>query len=98
MFSTAATSRKVLPVEQKLRKLKKRIFRLKAMEKRLPKKQNPYEIIRKSIENMNSLPSAKYKQAPDEIEQSPLNSEASRGRFNFLRFKKLEKKIWPRKI
>ena len=47
---------------------------------------------------MNSLPSAKYKQAPDEIEQSPLNSEASRGRFNFLRFKKLEKKIWPRKI
>ena len=29
------------------------------MEKRLSKKSNPYEIIKKSVDNMNSLPSAK---------------------------------------
>ena len=92
MFSTAVRGGKVFAVEQRLRELKKRIFRLKAMEKRLPKKQNPYEIMKKSVDNMNSLPSEKNKQAPNEIEKSSLNSEASRERFNFVRSKKLEKK------
>ena len=41
---------------------------------------------------MNSLPSAKYKQTPNEIEKESLNSEGSRERFNFLRLQKLEKK------
>ena len=34
---------------------------------------------------MDSLPSAKYKQTPNEIEKNSLNSEASRETFNFLR-------------
>ena len=38
------------------------------------------------------MPSEKNKQAPNEIEKSSLNSEASRERFNFVRSKKLEKK------
>ena len=56
---------------------------------------------------MNSLPSAKYKQTPNEIKKNSLNSEASRERFNFLRLKKnreekvrqekLNKKIYKRK-
>ena len=32
---------------------------------------------------MNSLPSAKYKQTPNEIETTSLNSESSKERFNF---------------
>ena len=46
---------------------------------------------------MNSLPSAKYKQTPNEIEKNSLNSEVSKGRFNFLRLKKLEKKKLDKK-
>ena len=67
------------------------------MKKRLSKKPNPYEIIKKSVDNMNSLPSAKYKQTPNEIEKNSLNSEASKERFNFLRWKKLEKKKLKKK-
>ena len=47
---------------------------------------------------MNSLPSAKYKQTPNEIEKKSLNSEASRERLNFLRLKKIEKKSLTRKF
>ena len=46
---------------------------------------------------MNSLPSAKYQQAQNEIEKNSLNSEASREKFNFLRLKKLEKKKLDKK-
>ena len=60
------------------------------------KKQNLYEIIKKFVENMNSLPSTKYKQTPNEIEKNSLNSEASRERFNFLRLKK-KNRIYERK-
>ena len=63
------------------------------------KKQNLYEIIKKFVENMNSLPFTKYKQTPNEIEKNSLNSEASRERFNFLRLKKkTEKKNLTRKF
>ena len=97
IFLTAVRGGKAFAAEQKLRELKKRIFRLKAMKKRLSKKPNPYEIIKKSVDNMNSLPSAKYKQTPNEIEKNSLNSEASKERFNFLRLKKLEKKKLDKK-
>ena len=46
---------------------------------------------------MNSLPSAKYKQTPNEIEKNSLNSEASKEKFNFLRLKKVEKKKLEKK-
>ena len=58
------------------------------MEKRLLKNPNPYEITKKSVDNMNNLPSAKYKQTPNEIGKNSLNSEASKERFNFLILKK----------
>ena len=48
--------------------------------------------MKKSVDNMNSAPSAKYKQTPNEIEKNSLNSEASKVKFNFSRLKKLEKK------
>ena len=58
------------------------------MEKRLSKKINPYEIIKKFVDNMNSLPSGKYKQTPNEILKNSLISEASNERFNFFKTKK----------
>ena len=47
MFSTTFTSWKAFVTKQKLRELKKRIFRLKAMEK-----PSPYKIIKKPVNNM----------------------------------------------
>ena len=46
---------------------------------------------------MNTLPSAKYKQTPYEIEKNSLNSEKSKERLNSLRLKKLEKKKLDKK-
>ena len=83
MFSTAVKAGNAFAAEQKLRELNKRISRLKAMEKMPSKKQNLYEIIKKFVENMNSLPSTKYKQTPNEIEKNSLNSEGSRERLIF---------------
>ena len=37
------------------------------MEKRLSKNPNLYKIIKRSVENVNNLPSVKYKQTPDEV-------------------------------
>ena len=51
--------------------------------------ENPQEIIRKFVENINSLPSAKYEQTPNEIEKNLLNSEASREILNYLRLKRI---------
>ena len=84
MFSTAVRGGKAFRAEQ----LKKKIFRLKAMKKRLSKKPSPYKIMKKSVDNMNSLPFAKYKQTPNKIEKNLLNSKASKERFNFLKLKK----------
>ena len=65
MFSTVIRGGKAFAAEQKIRELKKRIFRLKSLEKRSGKsKTRPlksYEIIRKSINNMNSLRPTKSK-------------------------------------
>ena len=83
MFSTAVKAGNAFAAEQKLRELNKRISRLKAMEKMPSKKQNLHEIIKKFVENMNSLPSTKYKQTPNEIEKNSLNSEGSRERLIF---------------
>ena len=56
---------------------------------------------------MNSLPTAKYNQIPNEIEKNTLSSEADRESFNFSRLKKIsqeksrperfDKKIYRRK-
>ena len=99
MLLTAARGGKAFETKQKLRELKKRIFRLKAMEKRLSKKINPYRITKKSVDNMSSLPSAKYEQTRNEIEKNSLNSEASKKRFKFLKLKKIrEEKVRQEKF
>ena len=61
IFSTAVRVGKAFATEQKLRELKKIIFRLKALEKIFSKRINPYEIIKKSVYNMNTQPTTKYK-------------------------------------
>ena len=66
-----------------------------------------YEIIKKSVDSMNSLPTEKYKQIPNNIERKTFKSKVDRERFNFFRLEKIsrqkvqleksEKKIYQRK-
>ena len=101
MFSTAIQGGKDFAAEKKLRELKKRIFGLRALERKNldGKKIRPYEIIKKFVGNMNSRPSTKYKQVPDKVENSVLASEASRKRFEEKKTgsRDLKKKIYQRK-
>ena len=54
MFSAPVRGGKAFAAEQKLRELKKRISKFKAIENNSSKKINQYQIITKSVENMNS--------------------------------------------
>ena len=47
--------------------------------------------MKKSVDNMNSQPRTKYKQAPHDIEKNTLSSEASRERINFSRLEKISR-------
>ena len=60
MFSTAVRSGKEFAAEQKIRELKKRIFRLLTLGKNIGLKKRPNEIIAKATDNMNSVPTPKY--------------------------------------
>ena len=92
MFSTAFRDGKAFDAKQKLRELKKRIFRLNALEKKFKgKRLRSYEIIKQSVENINSMPSAKYKQVPNEVDKNTIGSEANRERFNFARLEKIKR-------
>ena len=93
MFSTAARGGKSFAAKKKLGQLKKRIFTLKAIEKKFStdKRTRPYEIIKKLVENMINLPNAKYKQVQNDVEKNVLRYDPSRERFNFVRLEKINR-------
>ena len=70
MFSMAVRGGKAFAAEQKIRELKKRISRLSALQKNMKLKRSLNNIIKKAVDNMNSLPSPKYGIAPNEMEKS----------------------------
>ena len=91
MFSTAVRGGKAFVAEQKIRELKKRKSRLSALQKNMRVKRSPNNIIEKAVDNMNSLSSAKYGIAPNEIEKNSLLSEVYRERFDIRRLRKVSK-------
>ena len=108
MVSTAVRDRKVFAAEEKIKELKKIIFRLKLLEKKSKKVYiKTYEIVKKSTDYMNSLPSRKYGVSPNQIEKKYLESERYREQFNIRRIRisfgeirrqeKYQKKIYRRK-
>ena len=71
MFPTAVRGGYAFAAEQKIRELKKKIFRLKSLGKKPIKEHiKTYEIIKNSTDNMNSLPSRKYRVSPNEIKKN----------------------------
>ena len=76
MFSTAVRGGEAFAAEQKLRELKKRLSRLLVLQRNSKTKlKSPNILIQKAVENMNSLPTAKYGVEPDKIENSSLESD-----------------------
>ena len=91
MFSTAVRGGKAFAAEQNLRELKKRISRLLALRRNSKAKvKSPNLIIQKAVENMNSLPTAKYGVEPDEIEKRSLELLWYREWFDIRRLSKAQ--------
>ena len=68
MFSTAVRGGKAFASKQKIKELKKRIFRRKSLEKKLYKKRlKPIDIIQKVVINMKNLSGWKYGGKLEEI-------------------------------
>ena len=81
---------------------KRRKIRLGALEKEVSKRISPYEIIKKSVDYMNSLSKTKYKLIPNRIEKNTWSSEACRERLNWPRnllhtANRNEKSFWIKK-
>ena len=70
MFTTSIRDGKVFAAEQKIRELKSRIAKLKAISDKNKAKIPPTTIIRQSAENMNDVKSEKYGISPNDIEKN----------------------------
>ena len=92
MFSTAVRGGKAFADEQKLRELKKRLSRLLVLQRNSKAKlKSPNILIQKAVENMNSLPTAKYGDKPDKIEKRSLESDWFRDWFDIRRLSRISK-------
>ena len=93
MFSTRLRGGKAFAAEQKIRELKKVIFKTKRTYKLQKKKINSKQIIMKAVENLNKINSEKYGLPPDIIEKKSLESEYFKEIYDFHRLVKVTKGI-----
>ena len=92
MFSTAVRGGKAFAAKQKLRELKKRLSRLLLLQRNSKTKlKSPNILIQKAVENMNSLPTAKYGVEPDKIEKRSLESDWFWEWFDIRRLSRISK-------
>ena len=93
MFSSRLRGGKAFAAEQKIRELKKVIFKTKKTYKLQKKKINSREIIKKAVENLNRINSEKYGLPPDIIEKKSLENEYFKEIYDFHRLVKVTKGI-----
>ena len=92
MFSIAVRGGKAFAAEQKLRELKKRLSRPFVLQRNSKTKlKSPNILIQKAVENMNSLPTAKYGIEPDKIEKRSFKSDWFRDWFDIGRLSRISK-------
>ena len=95
MSTTNVQGGKAFATEQKIRELKNRILKIKAILDQNKTKISPTTITKRSAENMNNIIIEKYKLTPNEIEKRFLESERLRIKFNFDHIK-ISKKVSDR--
>ena len=93
MFSTNIRGGKAFAAEQKIRELKKILFKTKNVYKRSKKKINSKKVIEKAIENMNKINSEKYGLPPEIIEKKTLSDNVFKEMFDFYRMVKVSKAV-----
>ena len=91
MFSSRIRGGKAFAAEQKIRELKKIIFKTKNVYKMSKKKINSKKIIQKVIENMNKTNSEKYGLPPEIIEKRTLADNVFKEVYDFYRLVKVSK-------
>ena len=91
MFTTSIRDGKAFAAEQKIRELKSRIAKLKAISDKNKAKIPPTTIIRQSAENMNSVKSEKYGISLNDVEKKSLSGEPFKTLSNFKRTERSKK-------
>ena len=91
MFSTRIRGGKAFAAEQKIRELKKIIFKTKNTYKLSKKKINSKKIIQKAAENLNKTNSEKYGLPPEVIEKKTLADNVFKEVYDFYRLVKVSK-------
>ena len=91
MFSTRIRRGKAFAAEQKIRELKKIIFKTKNTYKLSKKKINSKKIIQKAVENLNKTNSEKYGLPPEVIEKKTLADNVFKEVYDFYRLVKVSK-------
>ena len=91
MFSTRIRGGKAFAAEQKIRELKKVIFKTKRTYKLSKKKINSKKIIQKAVENLNKTNSEKYGLPPEIIEKKTLANNVFKEIYDFYRLVKVTK-------
>ena len=91
MFSTPIRGGKAFAAEQKIRELKKIIFKTKNTYKLSKKKINSKKIIQKAVENLNKTNSEKYGLPPEVIEKKTLADNVFKEVYDFYRLVKVSK-------
>ena len=88
MFTTSVRGGKAFAGEEKIRELKVRVSKIKAISDEQKAKVPAVTIIQKSAENMNAMKSQKHGISPDEVEEKYLSSQRFRVLFNFKRIER----------
>ena len=91
MFSTRVRGGKAFAAEQKIRELKKVIFKTKNAYKLSKKKNKNKKIIQKAVENLNKTNSEKYGLPPEVIERKTLANDVFKEVYDFYRLVKVSK-------
>ena len=87
MFTSSVRGGKAFAAEQKIRELKSRILKLRAISDKQKAKIPAVTITKQSAENMNNVKREKYGISSNVIEEKSLSSQRFRTLFNFERIK-----------
>ena len=91
MFSSRIRGGKAFAAEQKIRELKKVIFKTKNAYKTAKKKINSKKIIEQAVKNLNKTNSEKYGFPPEVIEKKTLENDVYKEVYDFYRLAKVTK-------
>ena len=91
MFSARLRGGKAFAAEQKIRELKKVIFKTKKAYNLTKKKINSKKIIEQSVKNLNKINSEKYGLPPEVIEKKTLKNDVFKEVNDFYRLVKVSK-------